>query len=255
MQDPINPIDPSLSAEAPSPDLKRYAKMAENQMADHQKAAQMAQALRPSQELAPEVRRSSPQIILFLLSGLVAVFVLMNLFWIALRYFEDQDLHIATTNLAEDKVNSFRSTPAATNPAGNDAGQAVFYFNKGMTFLQSGEYNDALRMFETAQGYDPAFVEAYVNAAFACLKTDDLAAAFHHLQVAYKFDPNHPRTLLLLGIANGLKGDFENAQLYLERVIILAPQTIFAQEASATLAELEKNGLKQATQKKQGEEE
>lgn len=212
-----------------------YLELARRQMADHLEAVE-----RMSQKSAeksavdlPEIEKKRPFfgiLLLSLLIFLILYYVLM------VHYYERTRQPTESMQLNRSHEARLEQVPSELLAEQRDPAQAAFAFNQGMVFLRAQDYSDAIRMLERAKNYDPKFIGAYINVAFAYLQIDDDARALENLELAQQMNPNHPRVLFLLGTTHGLRGEIEAARLYLNRVQALSPESPFAARADSLLA-------------------
>lgn len=120
-----------------------------------------------------------------------------------------------------------------------DHNLAVFSFDRGMTFLESGDLYEAGQMFNKAVSADPAYLPAHLNLAYIYLQHDSFTDAAYHLNCAFELDANHPRVLYLYGLYYGLQGDLSRAEYYLSQVKKNSNTTILAESVDFLLQDLE----------------
>ncbi len=225
-------------------EFDHYLSLAERQLDDHLNVVKRynQKKSKEKKDLAwPGHRKKSKNNYLFYLA--LISFFLLNYFWIALYFLDDRHTLNAASGLASSSINQINTDILTIMNEQRDYTQAAFNFNRGIDFLQTQNYHDAIRMFEVAKENDPVFLGTYINVAYSNIQVNDLAAALHNLHLAQELYPNQPRLLLLLGITYGIRGDNDTAEFYLDRVIAIAPETDFADKAYRLLADLQKTEI------------
>jgi len=69
--------------------------------------------------------------------------------------------------------------------------KAVYFNNYGVVLKDAGRLNHAIAAFQHATKLDPAYADAHVNLAAACLLQNDLANTESALRIALACNPNH----------------------------------------------------------------
>jgi len=101
----------------------------------------------------------------------------------------------------------------------------------GNGYYYLSEFEKSIPAYENALRIDPDFRDAASNLAIACRdagrmageKERNLEKAESLLKKSYQLSPNDVETLRLLGVANGIKGNHEEAIRYFTRVTELDP--------------------------------
>ena len=91
--------------------------------------------------------------------------------------------------------------------------------------------------FERAEAIDPAYEEAWTERARCFLKRGQLADAEHAARVAVSLDPNGTEPAVLLSLALERLGRIDEAQKWLEGLVVRSSASIEAHEAMAAFAE------------------
>jgi Flp pilus assembly protein TadD len=114
-------------------------------------------------------------------------------------------------------VNLYRH--AATMEASNPEPLAAL----GDTLLGMGKPDEAIITYNAALKLDPRYQEALRGLAKAYLKTGRADLASGPLAIAYKDNPNDPKLLLLIGVADDFIGQHANAQARYQQGLRIAP--------------------------------
>ena len=211
----------------------RYIEIAERLISDHLKASESLKIEKLEEDVQdvkkiPWYKRYKHA--LFLGSFLILVLIVYFTAFIYYHHYQSSQVRVnpKTMQLLKNDIidKEFSLTQKKV-----DQNLTEFTFNRGISFLSSNDFNEALPMFEKVINLDPTFVPAYVNGAYASIQLGDFVKATTYLQKAEKLNPNNPRTLYMLGVNYGMQGDLTRAFLYLNRVIALAPGDEFAIKA------------------------
>ena len=74
---------------------------------------------------------------------------------------------------------------------------AVGHYNLGNALVRLGRLPDAIQHFQQATAYNPRFIQAYLNLADACSKTNDSTAAIAAAQTALQLARSEGNTALV----------------------------------------------------------
>jgi len=101
----------------------------------------------------------------------------------------------------------------------------------GHSYYYNNKFDDAIKAYETAQAYDPSFIESKNGLTLAYRdrgkqageREGNLDAALGWLKKAFDRDPKDAETLRLLGVANGIKGNGAEAVRFFKLAVDLQP--------------------------------
>lgn len=231
--------DPSPN---PTPAEDHYVQVADRLLNDHLRAASQLQPKieTGTQPITPIITRrvkTTPRSV-YIWSGAILVGFLLIYTYGVVIYNSKGQSSSSVSPLKITANSTSVSTPLIQNTQPADQNLTDFSYNRGMIFLESKDYAEAIRMFQKTIAADAAYIPAYVNSAYASVQLKDYATALRLLQTAEKLNPNEPRLLLMMAITLGLRGEIQQAIFYLNRTKQLAPNTPFALKADSLLLDL-----------------
>lgn len=100
---------------------------------------------------------------------------------------------------------------------------AEFYLNKGLGYLQKGQYAAAYDSCRKAIALNPNYPEAYLNIGVACVHQNDLDAAAMAYQKAIELSPNYAQAHYNLGNVVRAQGRSDSAVQFYRRALELRP--------------------------------
>lgn len=118
--------------------------------------------------------------------------------------------------------------------------KALGFFDKGITFFNSGNFKDAIAQFERALEVKPDFQEALENLASAYYRADQYEKAIRTAQKAVEINPQSPQMVKLISVAYSKLGD-ENKALEYQEKLKSFPDTEFSAEELYNMGVVEAN--------------
>lgn len=135
---------------------------------------------------------------------------------------------VATTRVVDARTvdPTAPAQPAAENVPAVDPNlvSAQENLERGRTFLNSGNVNDAIAALSTAVSTDPKLHEAHSLLGVAYEMKGMRDRAFKSLEMALKGDEDNAEYLNNLGFLHFKNGDYDKAAKYLKRAVKTAPQ-------------------------------
>jgi len=96
-------------------------------------------------------------------------------------------------------------------------------YNLGMCFTEINQPSEAVKALKKSIEYDPMHANAHVALGYAYLKLADVESAKNHLLQALSLDPDNPYALRNLGGLYGKIGDVAKSISYLEKAYQMNP--------------------------------
>ena len=95
--------------------------------------------------------------------------------------------------------------------AGENSDDATVYFDRGVDYLKSGMYKEAIEVYKRAIFINTGYIDAYNNLGNAYGKLGMYKEAIEVLKVAIKRDPDHAMSYYNLGLIYNLSNDKDSA--------------------------------------------
>ncbi len=95
--------------------------------------------------------------------------------------------------------------------AGEDSDDATVYFDRGVDYLKSGMYKEAIEVYKRAIFINTGYIEAYNNLGKAYGELGMYKEAIEVLKVAIERDPEHAMSYYNLGILYNSSNDKDSA--------------------------------------------
>lgn len=113
----------------------------------------------------------------------------------------------------------------SSKPARKEKGNRIVSepFQRGVEFLQQGQFADARASFEQAVAAQPDFALAHINLAVACLELEQLDAALAALERARQLAPESEDVHYNLGVVYEKQKRWDEAQAAYEKAVSLRP--------------------------------
>lgn len=111
--------------------------------------------------------------------------------------------------------------------------------NLGLMYLDSGHAEDAVRLLEMCLKYQPDDPLTHLNLAKACLATDNLTDATHHVARAVDLAPGDPTARIRYAQLLALAGDYDSAKRQARQAARLAPGNPSIQNTAKKILALE----------------
>jgi len=109
-------------------------------------------------------------------------------------------------------------------------------------YYRQGKYNQAIVEYNRIIEKEPENPDATKGLALSYFKANDLTRALKELQKAETMDPNDPEILFTMGVVLEEKHLFAESMEYLNLVIAMAPDSIWASQAQDHLQDIELSG-------------
>ena len=118
------------------------------------------------------------------------------------------------------------------------------YFDRGLQFLNSGEYGRAVADFDQAQKLDPKDAFAFADRAFAYAYKGDYEAASRDVAAAQALDATNPVAQRAAGLVAERRRDFKGAIAAYSASLVQDPKSTFAigRRAYARYGAIDKDG-------------
>jgi tetratricopeptide (TPR) repeat protein len=110
-----------------------------------------------------------------------------------------------------DLVNPTKSQIAAEN------------YNKGVSFAQKGDYNNAIIYYKIAIKEDRTFIDAYDNIGLAYRKINNLTEAAKYYNISYKLNNRNTSVIMNLAVLYGISKNYPKALELYKKIISLEP--------------------------------
>lgn len=110
---------------------------------------------------------------------------------------------------------------------------AIPYFYRAAAYHAMGEYDEAMLDYTKSIQLDEKMIDAYYNRAKIALsrkdiENPDIQKAIKDLEKAIEYDPKFIDALYALAAAHKKLGDYHKALEYLEKLLQIEPQAIYA---------------------------
>lgn len=124
------------------------------------------------------------------------------------------------TSLATDVTNIAQATPPSRLPEPNFA---LAYYNKGLDYVASKDFEKAINEFKKAIELDPNYAEAYYQLGVIYGNSGDLQQAFSLLNKAIEIKPDLADAYYNRALVHGKTDDFDQAITDFNKAIELDP--------------------------------
>jgi tetratricopeptide (TPR) repeat protein len=128
------------------------------------------------------------------------------------------------------------------------------YYEKGKTFLEKEEYDQAVENLSQAAAQDPENPENWRKLGIAYYKRGQLHKALSALRQANSIKPHHG-TMFYLGLVHEQRGDLDSAISAYQRYVLLKPEGDMARKVGTKIRMLHKKRITQETRIALAEEE
>jgi tetratricopeptide (TPR) repeat protein len=128
------------------------------------------------------------------------------------------------------------------------------YYEKGKTFLEKEEYDQAVENLSFAAAQDPENPENWRKLGIAYYKRGQLHKALSALKQANSIKPHHG-TMFYLGLVHEQRGDLDSAISAYQRYLLLKPEGDMASKVGTKIRMLRKKGVTQEVKRALAEEE
>ena len=113
-----------------------------------------------------------------------------------------------TTQAASDVETTIDEDKQAAKENPDDA---TVYFDRGVDYLKSGMYKEAIEEFKQATEIDPDYAEAHKTLGYVYLNFYMNKEAIETIKVAIERDPEHAMSYYNLGVIYNLSNDKDSA--------------------------------------------
>jgi tetratricopeptide (TPR) repeat protein len=128
------------------------------------------------------------------------------------------------------------------------------YYEKGKTFLEKEEYNQAVETLSQAAAQAPENPEIWQKLGIAYYKRGQLHKALSALRQANLIKPHHG-AMFYLGLVHEQRGDLDSAISSYQRYLLLKPEGEMARKVGTKIRMLHKKRIAQETKRALAEEE